>query len=65
MSAELDGRVGLVTGASRGIGRAIARELAARGATVLLGARDQEKLASTVSEIVAAGGKALAGSTSW
>ena len=59
MSAELEGRVGLVTGASRGIGRAIARELAARGATVLLGARDQEKLAATVAEIVAAGGKAL------
>jgi 3-oxoacyl-[acyl-carrier protein] reductase len=60
VSAELDGRVGLVTGASRGIGRAIARELAARGAAVLLGARDQEKLAATVAEIVAAGGKALA-----
>jgi 3-oxoacyl-[acyl-carrier protein] reductase len=60
VSGELDGRVGLVTGASRGIGRAIARELAARGATVLLGARDREKLAATVSEIVAAGGKGLA-----
>ena len=34
------GRSSLVTGASRGIGRAIARELAAQGATVLLGARD-------------------------
>jgi 3-oxoacyl-[acyl-carrier protein] reductase len=52
--------VGLVTGASRGIGRAVAREMAGRGATVLLGARDQERLAATVSEIVAAGGKALA-----
>ncbi|HEY7511871.1 MAG TPA: 3-oxoacyl-[acyl-carrier-protein] reductase [Vicinamibacteria bacterium] len=59
MTGELDGRVALVTGASRGIGRAIARELAARGATVLLGARDREKLALTVSEIVAAGGQAL------
>jgi 3-oxoacyl-[acyl-carrier protein] reductase len=59
MTGGLDGRVALVTGASRGIGRAIARELAARGATVLLGARDQEKLALTVSEIVAAGGQAL------
>jgi 3-oxoacyl-[acyl-carrier protein] reductase len=55
----LTGKLALVTGASRGIGRAIARELAARGATVLLGARDQEKLALTVSEIVAAGGQAL------
>jgi 3-oxoacyl-[acyl-carrier protein] reductase len=60
MSDELKDRVSLVTGASRGIGRAIARELAARGATVLLGARDHAKLASTVSAIVAEGGKALA-----
>jgi len=60
LSAALDGRVSLVTGASRGIGRAIARELAAQGATVLCGARDQEKLAATVAAIVAEGGKALA-----
>lgn len=60
MSDELKDRVSLVTGASRGIGRAIARELAARGATVLLGARDQAKLAMAVSAIVAEGGKALA-----
>jgi 3-oxoacyl-[acyl-carrier protein] reductase len=56
---ELEGKVSLVTGASRGIGRAVASALAARGATVLLGARDQEKLAAAVAEIVAAGGKAL------
>ena len=59
MSGALEGRVSLVTGASRGIGRAIARELAAQGATVLCGARDQEKLAATVAAIVADGGKAL------
>jgi 3-oxoacyl-[acyl-carrier protein] reductase len=56
----LQGKVSLVTGASRGIGRAIARELAAEGATVLLGARDEGKLADVVSEITAAGGKAEA-----
>jgi 3-oxoacyl-[acyl-carrier protein] reductase len=60
VSGELRDRVSFVTGASRGIGRAIARLLAAQGATVLLGARDQAKLATAVSEIVAAGGKALA-----
>ena len=59
MSGALEGRVSLVTGASRGIGRAIARELAAQGATVLCGARDKEKLAATVAAIVAEGGKAL------
>jgi 3-oxoacyl-[acyl-carrier protein] reductase len=54
----LEGKVALVTGASRGIGRAIAAELAARGATVVLGARDESKLAEAVGAITAAGGRA-------
>ena len=58
MSAgALAGKVSLVTGASRGIGRAIARELAAQGATVLLAARDTAKLEEAVGEIRAAGGR--------
>ncbi len=53
-------RVALVTGASQGIGKACALVLAEAGATVVVAARNAEKLAATVAEIEAAGGKALA-----
>jgi 3-oxoacyl-[acyl-carrier protein] reductase len=56
----LAGRVSLVTGASRGIGRAIAIELARQGATVVLAARDAARLDEAVTEIVAAGGQGAA-----
>jgi 3-oxoacyl-[acyl-carrier protein] reductase len=59
-SQTLSGQVAIVTGASRGIGRAAAAAFAAEGALVALAARDATALAANVVEIVAAGGKALA-----
>ncbi|MDH3253489.1 MAG: 3-oxoacyl-[acyl-carrier-protein] reductase [Acidobacteriota bacterium] len=56
---RLDGKVALVTGASRGIGEAIARLLAARGARVVLASRSEDKLVAVAADIEAAGGKAL------
>src|SRR6202008_1421551 len=62
-----DGMVALVTGSSRGLGKAIAARLAARGATVALTARTMDpdpkyegSLSQTRDEIVAAGGRAIA-----
>jgi 3-oxoacyl-[acyl-carrier protein] reductase len=57
MTGSLDGRVALVTGGSRGIGRAIARELAAAGAEVVLAARTLEAAESAAREIGGLGGK--------
>ena len=66
----LDGRIALVTGAGRGLGRAYARELARRGAAVLVNdpgvnprgddAGDRTAADGVVAEIVAAGGRAVA-----
>ena len=69
MSADhsCDGKVALVTGSSRGLGKAIAVRLAAQGATVALTARTMEpdpkyhgSLGQTLDEIVTAGGRAIA-----
>lgn len=56
-SGRLAGKKALVTGASRGIGRAIALRLAAEGAFVACGVRKDEDAASLVAEIAAAGGQ--------
>src|SRR6202051_4809968 len=57
---SLSGRVAFVTGASQGIGRACALQLATTGAGVAVAARSQEKLNELVNEITATGGKAAA-----
>ncbi|UFS99669.1 SDR family NAD(P)-dependent oxidoreductase [Nocardia huaxiensis] len=57
---EVDGKVAVVTGASFGVGEATARILADAGATVVLGARSAEQLNLIVTEIKAAGGRAVA-----
>jgi 3-oxoacyl-[acyl-carrier protein] reductase len=56
--SNLAGRIALITGASQGIGRACALELARAGASVALAARNIDKLAEVAAEIAAAGGTA-------
>lgn len=57
---DLSGQVAVVTGAGRGIGAAIARELATLGVTVVLCGRTEKTLRETASRIAADGGKAEA-----
>jgi len=59
-SRPLEGKVVIVTGASRGIGAASARAFAAQGATVVLAARSEELIHALADEICDAGGSALA-----
>ena len=56
---DLTGKVALVTGASRGIGEAIARGLAASGATVVMCSRKQEALEAVAGSIEQQGGRAI------
>ena len=58
--SSLEGKVALVTGASRGIGLATARELSAQGATVVLAARSQDLIERYAADLRSAGRKASA-----
>ncbi|MCU1393221.1 MAG: short-chain dehydrogenase/reductase [Ilumatobacteraceae bacterium] len=55
---ELQGKTALITGSTIGIGREVARQLAAKGATAIVSGRNVERGDATVSEIEAAGGSA-------
>jgi NAD(P)-dependent dehydrogenase (short-subunit alcohol dehydrogenase family) len=58
MSRELEGQVAIVTGAARGIGEAVSKQLASMGARVVLVARDARQLDRVKTEIVSSGGDA-------
>jgi NAD(P)-dependent dehydrogenase (short-subunit alcohol dehydrogenase family) len=57
-TTQLTGKVALISGASKGLGKAMAVALSQRGATIALVARSADPLASVKDEIVAGGGKA-------
>ncbi|MCB1166346.1 MAG: SDR family oxidoreductase [Leptospiraceae bacterium] len=63
MSDNIKGKVLVITGASSGMGEATARDLAKKGAKVVLGARRADRLESLVREITEAGGEAVAVAT--
>ena len=58
-SKKFEGKVTIITGASSGIGKALAYEFAASGAKVVMGARSEEKLAEIAADIRAKGGEAV------
>ena len=57
---KLDGKVAIVTGANRGLGKGIARGLAKEGAKLTITARGEEDLAAAADELRAAGATVLA-----
>jgi NAD(P)-dependent dehydrogenase (short-subunit alcohol dehydrogenase family) len=60
VSGKLTGKTAVITGASRGLGEAMALALAAEGARIALVARDRERLDAVAAEIRAANGQAIA-----
>src|ERR1700742_4132725 len=57
---KLDGKVAIISGSGRGIGRALALKLASEGASIVVNDLDEKPAADVVKEIEAAGGKATA-----
>jgi 3-oxoacyl-[acyl-carrier protein] reductase len=60
MTPKLDGKIALITGSGRGIGRSIALKLASEGARIVVNDLDPEPAQETVSAIIAQGGTAVA-----
>jgi NADP-dependent 3-hydroxy acid dehydrogenase YdfG len=63
MSHNVEDKVVVITGASSGLGEATAKVLSAQGATVVLGARRQDRIRALAIELTSSGGKALAVAT--
>ena len=63
MDLQLKGKRALVTGGSKGIGRAIARQLALEGVDVVIAARNQDELAEAASALAAESGRKIIGHT--
>ena len=60
MRNNIEGKVVVITGASSGLGEASARLLSAQGASVVLGARRQDRIQSLADELTGSGSKAIA-----
>ena len=61
MDLELTGKKAIVTGGSRGIGKAVVRQLALEGADVGIAARDEQRIADATAELSALTGRRIVG----